>query len=327
MRSIATRRAALLGAASALAAPAVRAQGDSPYPVRPVRLVVPWPPGGPIDMAARPVAARMAQLLGQPVVVDNRGGANGTIGAAHVAQAAPDGYTLLLASPGPVIIFPLARGKAEQDPLRPFVPVTQLVSSPSVLVVRRDLPAANLAELLALARANPSQLTYGSAGPASINHLSAATLAARAGVTMLHVPYPGAAPLLNDMLAGRIDMAFLGIGLVMPMIRQGAVRGVAVGNRRRAAALPDLPTVGETFPGFQADNWYGILAPAGTPRPVVDRLHHAAVAAVRTPQVARLLVEGGTEPAPSESPAAFEEMLREDAERWRQSVRAAGLTE
>jgi tripartite-type tricarboxylate transporter receptor subunit TctC len=316
------RRRSLLAAGPALLALPAFAQA---YPTRPIRLVVPWPPGGPIDLAARPIAARMSELLGQPVVVENRGGANGTIGAAHVAQAAPDGYTLLLASPGPVTILPLARNSAEPDPLRPFTPVTQLVSSPSVLVARRGLPAANLAELLAIARANPEGLSYGSAGPGSINHLSAASLAARAGVSMLHVPYAGAAPLLNDLIAGRIDLAFLGIGVAMPLVQQGNARGIAVGNLRRAAAMPDLPTVGETFPGFQADNWYAIFVPAGTPQPIVDRLHQAAVEAVRTPQVARVLADGGTEPSPSESPAAFQAALREDTERWRASVRAAGL--
>jgi tripartite-type tricarboxylate transporter receptor subunit TctC len=315
------RRGVLSGGVAMLAAPSLHAQ--SAYPSRPVRLVVPWPPGGPIDLAARPVAARMGELLGQPVVVDNRGGANGTIGSAHVAQSPPDGYTLLLASPGPVTIFPLARNNADPDPLRPFAPVAQLVSSPSVLVVRRELPAQNLAELVALAKAQPDRLTYGSAGAGSINHLSAASLSARAGITMVHVPYQGAAPLLNDLIAGRIDMAFLGIGVAMPLIGQGTARGLAVGNLRRASALPDLPTVGETFPGFQADNWYAIFAPAGTPAAVVERLHRDAAEAVRTPQVERLLREGGTEPAPSESTATFLSMLHEDTERWRQSVRAA----
>jgi tripartite-type tricarboxylate transporter receptor subunit TctC len=315
-----TRRATF----AALLAPAV-ARAQEGFPTRAIRLVVPWPPGGPIDLAARPIAARMAELLGQPVVVENRGGANGTIGALHVSQAAPDGYTLLLASPGPVSISPLARGQAALEPLRIFAPVSQLVSSPSALVVRRDLPAQDVAGLVALARARPGALTYGSAGPASINHLSAATLAARGGVEMLHIPYQGAAPLLTDLLAGRIDMAFLGIGVALPLVSQGGARALAVGNLRRAAAMPEVPTVAETYPGFQADNWYGILAPLATPRPIIERLHREAVAAVRTPAVTRAMVEAGNEPAPSESPAAFAAMITEDLERWRESVRAAGL--
>jgi tripartite-type tricarboxylate transporter receptor subunit TctC len=316
-----TRRAALV---AGLVTPfATRAQ--EAFPTRPIRLVVPWPPGGPIDMAARPIAARMSELLGQPVVVDNRAGANGTIGAAHVAQSPPDGYTLLVASPGPVSISPLARGQADYDPMQLYTPVTQLVSSPSVLVVRKDLPARNLAELVAYAKAQPGQLTYGSAGPASINHLSAATLAAKAGISMVHVPYTGASPLLNDLLTGRIDMAFLGIGVSLPLVQQSSARGIAVGNLRRAAALPEVPTVAETYPGFQADNWYGILGPAGMPPPVVGRLHAAGVATVRTPAVTRALLEAGTEPELSESSAAFAAMFREDLERWRESVRAAQL--
>jgi tripartite-type tricarboxylate transporter receptor subunit TctC len=318
-----TRRS-LLGAAAAMSATGL-ARAQETFPTRPIRLVVPWPPGGPIDLAARPIASRMSELLGKPVVVDNRGGANGTIGSTHVAQATPDGYTLLVASPGPVSIHPLARGDAGYDLLKIYTPVTQLVSSPSVLVVRRDLPAQNLKELAELAAAQPGQISYGSAGPASINHLSAASLAARAGISMLHVPYAGASPLLNDLLSGRIDMAFLGIGVALPLIRQGTARGLAVGNLRRAEALPELPTVGESYPGFSADNWYGILGPTGMPRPVVERLHQAAVAAVNTPQVVHILTEAGAEPAPSESSAAFAAMLAEDLELWRQSVRAAGL--
>ena len=316
-----TRRAML---AITLAAPGI-ARAQDGYPTRPIRLVVPWPPGGPIDLAARPIATRMAELLGQPVVVENRGGANGTIGALYVSQAAPDGYTLLIASPGPVTISPLARGNAALEPLRIFTPVSQLVSSPSALVVRKDLPARNLAELVTLARAQPGALTYASAGPASINHLSAATLAARAGVEMLHVPYQGAAPALTDLIAGRIDMAFLGIGVALPLVQQGHARALAVGNLRRAAAMPDVPTVAETYAGFQADNWYGILAPLNTPRPIVARLHREAVAAVRTPNVTRAMVDAGNEPAASESPESFTAMMVEDVERWRASVRAAGL--
>jgi tripartite-type tricarboxylate transporter receptor subunit TctC len=317
-------RRSLIGAAAALSATGL-ARTQEAFPSRVIRLVVPWPPGGPIDLAARPIAARMSELLGQTVVIENRGGANGTIGALHVAQSPPDGYTLLVASPGPVSISPLARGEAGYDPLKVYTPVTQLVSSPSVLVVRRDLPAKSLQELVKLAASRPGQLTYGSAGPASINHLSAASLAARAGVTMLHVPYAGASPLLNDLLAGRIDMAFLGIGVALPLVQQGTAHGLAVGNLRRAAALPDIPTVGEAYPGFSADNWYGILGPIGIPAPVVARLYQAAVAAVKTPQVTRVLLEGGAEPSVSESPAAFAAMFAEDLVRWRQSVQAAGL--
>ncbi|WP_170984773.1 tripartite tricarboxylate transporter substrate binding protein [Roseomonas sp. AR75] len=323
MTLILDRRVALL--AALLAPAAARAQGAGDYPNRPIRLVVPWPPGGPIDLASRPIAQHMQATLGQPVVIENRAGANGTIGAAHVAQAAPDGYTLLVASPGTVSIHPLARGPAGYDPLKLYAPVTQLVSSPSVLVVRKDLPANTLAELVALAKAQPGKLTYGSAGPASINHLSAATLAARAGIELLHVPYQGAAPMINDLIAGRIDMGFMGISVALPLIRNGQARGIAVGNARRATALPDLPTVAETYPGFQADNWYAILAPAGTPAPILEKLRKAAVAAVEDPQVSQILRNGGTEPAPSESPAAASAMFLEDLERWREAVRAAGL--
>jgi tripartite-type tricarboxylate transporter receptor subunit TctC len=324
--STSLNRRALLLASGALLAPATsRAQGGADYPNRPIRLVVPWPPGGPIDLAARPIAQRMQELLGQPVVVENRAGANGTIGAAHVAQATPDGYTLLVASPGTVSIHPLARGPAGYDPMKLYAPVTQLVSSPSVLVVRQGLPVHSLAELVAYAKGNPGKLTYGSAGPASINHLSAATLAARAGIDILHVPYQGATPMLNDLIAGRIDMGFLGIGVALPLIRNEQARAITVGNARRASALPDVPTVAETYPGFQADNWYAILAPAGTPQPILDKVHRAAVRAVETPSIERILRDAGTEPAPSGSPAACARMFLEDLERWREAVHAAGL--
>ena len=321
MRASTTRRALL---AATIFAPAI-ARAQDAFPNRAIRLVVPWPPGGPIDLAARPVAIRMAELLGQPVVIENRGGANGTIGALHVSQAAPDGYTLLIASPVPVSISPLARGQAAMEPLKIFTPVSQLVSSPSALVVRKDLPARDLAELIALAKARPGALSYASAGPASINHLSGATLAARGGVDLLHVPYQGAAPALTDLIAGRIDMAFFGIGVALPLVQRGDARALAVGNLRRATALPDVPTVAETYPGFQADNWYGILAPLNTPRPVVEKLHQAAVASMRTPTVMRMMADAGNEVSPSESPDAFAAMIAEDLERWRASVRAARL--
>jgi tripartite-type tricarboxylate transporter receptor subunit TctC len=301
----------------------LRAQSD--WPNRPIRMVVPWPAGGPIDLAARPVAQRLGELLGVPMVIENRGGANGTIGALHVAQAEPDGYTVLVASPGTTSISPLARGQAENEPLKLFAPVTQLVSSPSALVVRRDFPANDLAGLVAYAKAHPGTLTYGSAGPASINHLSAATLAARAGISMVHVPYQGAAPLLNDLLSGRIDMAFLGIGVSLPLVRQGTAKGIAVGNARRATALPELPTVADTYSGFQADNWYGLFVPRGTPQPVIARLYQTAVKAMETESVRQVLTNAGNEPTISESPAAFGAMIEEDLERWRESVRAAGL--
>jgi tripartite-type tricarboxylate transporter receptor subunit TctC len=325
MNAAIMRRAALVGAAALFAPLPLRAQDAGNYPSRPIRMVVPWPAGGPIDLAARPIAGRMQELLGQPIVVENRGGANGTIGAAQVAQSAPDGYSLLVASPGTVSIHPIASGQRGYDPLRLYTPITQLVSSPSVLIVRPDLPAQNLAELIAHANAYPGRLTYGSAGPASINHLSGATLAARAGVEMLHVPYQGAAPMMNDILAGRVDMAFTGIGVASRLMREGKVRGLALGNARRSSALPDVPTVGETYPGFQADNWYGLLAPAGTPPAIVQKLHGAAVAAVTTPAVTQMLLNGGVEPEPSESPAAFTRMFLEDLERWRAAVQAAGL--
>jgi tripartite-type tricarboxylate transporter receptor subunit TctC len=320
------RRTLAASVAAALVIRPVRAQPADSWPTRPIRLIVPWPPGGPVDTAARPVATRLSEALGQPVVVESRAGANGTIGAGVVAAAPPDGYTLLVASPGPVLINPIARGgRGAEEILAAFAPVGQIVSSPSVLVVRPDLPVRALPELIAHARPRPGELTYGSAGPASINHLTGALLAQRAGVSLLHVPYQGATPLMNDLLAGRIDMAFIGVAAALPHVRSGAIRALAVGNPRRARALPEVPTVADTLPGFQADNWYAILAPAQMPRAVAARLHRALAAVLAEPQLAHVLTDAGYEPAPSESPEALAAMMREDLGRWAEAVRAAGL--
>lgn len=317
-----SRRVALLGL-GILAAPRL-ASAQARWPDRPIRMVVPWPPGGPVDLSARPIAQQLTELLRQPVVVENRAGAGGTIGASYVSNAAPDGYTLLFVTPGSISIYQLAAGQKDYDPTKAYAPITQVLSSPSVLVVRHGL-ANDLAGLIAAAKAKPGTLTYGSAGAASINHLSAAVFAARAGLSMLHVPYQGAAPLLNDLLAGRIDMAFLGIGVSLPLIRDGKVTPIVVGNLKRATALPDVPALAETYPGFQSDNWSGVLGPPGMSVDLIQLLHDRIVQAVDSGLVQRVLKDAGTEPTTSASPEAFREFLREDFARWGEAVRAAGL--
>ncbi|HEY8612647.1 MAG TPA: tripartite tricarboxylate transporter substrate-binding protein, partial [Roseomonas sp.] len=259
-------RRSMLGAGAALAiTPGARAQAG--WPTRPVRLINPWTPGGPADTVARPLANRLSEGLGQPVVIENRPGANGTIGANVVARSEPDGYTLFFSHVGPIAISPKFASNIPYDPQRDFAPITQLVSGPIVLVVRPDIPAKTVPELLALARANPSQYSYGSVGPGSTTHLAGEMLALMGHVQLLHVPYQGAAPVVTDLLGKRLHFAFLNFSGALAQIQAGGLRAIAVSTARRSTALPDLPTVAETLPGFEVNSWYGLMAPANTPRP------------------------------------------------------------
>jgi len=306
-----------------LAAPgALRAQDG--WPARPIRVINPWTPGGPADLVARPILAKMSEALGQPMVLENRPGANGTIGAEFVARAAPDGYTLLFSQAGPNALAPATNPRLGYDPIRDFAPITRLVSAPLVLFVRSDSPIRSVQDLLAAARARPGALSYGSVGPGSTTHLAAELLAQLAEVQLLHVPYQGAAPVATDVLGGRLDFAFLNVSGVTGHVQGGRVRGLAVTTLRRSGVLPDLPTLADTLPGFEMDSWYGLMAPASTPPAIVERLHREAVAALRAPEVDGLLRQNGLEPDGS-TPQRHAEQLRADIERWTALARRAGL--
>jgi tripartite-type tricarboxylate transporter receptor subunit TctC len=316
-----TRRALLAATGGLIAAPALAQQA---WPTRPIRLINPWAPGGPADTVARPLAQRLSETLGQPMVMENRAGANGTIGMAAVARAPADGYTLFFSHVGPVAISPVFSSNLPYDPVRDFAPVTQLVSGPIVLVVRPDVPASNVPELLAYARANPGQVSYGSVGPASTTHLAGEMLAMMGNVQLLHVPYPGAAPVVTDLLGGRIHFAFLNFSGALAQMQAGRLRAIAVSTERRSTKLPDLPTVAETLPGFEVNSWYGVMAPAGTPQPIVDRLYRDFAAAIRSPEISAALEAQGFG-IEATTPDQYAAKIRTDLQRWGELARATGI--
>lgn len=318
-----TRRTAL-AAAAVLAAGSARAQGSAaPWPARPIRLINPWTPGGPADTVARPLATKLSEVLGQAVVIENRPGANGTIGANVVARAAPDGYTIFFSHVGPVALSPKF-SNVPYDPQRDFAPITQLVSGPIVLLVRPDIPATNVAELLALARAHPGEYSYGSVGPGSTTHLAGEMLRLMGHVQLLHVPYQGAAPVVTDLLGGRLHFAFLNFSGALAQVQAGGLRAIAVSTERRVSALPDLPTVAETLPGFEVNSWYGLMAPAGTPRPIIDRLYRESVAAFRVPEIAAAMSGQGFDTVLS-TPEQYADKIAADLARWGELARVTGI--
>ncbi|MPS27056.1 tripartite tricarboxylate transporter substrate binding protein [Pigmentiphaga sp.] len=315
-RVCAVLAAGLLAAGTALA---------QPYPSRPVTVINPWTPGGPADAVARPILQKLSERLGQQFVVENRAGANGVIGSAMVARARPDGYTLLFSHVGPITISPALQRDMPYDPVKDLAPITQVVSAPLVLVVRPQLPIHDLGELIAYAKAHPGKLSYGSVGPGSTTHLAGAILGKRAGVDLLHVPYKGAAPVITDMLGGQIDMAFLNISGAVAYLKSGQLRGIAVSTRRRSALQPELPAIVELFPDYEINSWYGLMAPAGTPQAIIDKLQAEIASIVKLPDVVRQLEGLGLAPEGT-TPRRYAEQIQADLARWREGVKAAGLT-
>lgn len=296
------------------------------YPTKPITIINPWAAGGPAELMIRTIADKLQQRLGQVVLIDSRGGANGTIGAAAVARAAPDGYTLLSGHVGPMVIAPALPQKPPYDTLRDFAPITQLVSGPTVLVMRGDSPIKSLGALIAYAKANPGKVTYGSVGIGSTTHLAGAMLSQMTGTEMTHIPYRGSSPINTDLLGGQIMMAFVNVAGVMPLIKDGRMIPLAVSSLQRAAALPNVPTVAETLKGFEVNSWYGLLAPAKTPKPIIDRLQREVTAVLKMPDVSAKLQEFGLEPEGSSS-AAFAEKIKVDLVRWQAAVKLADIKE
>ena len=296
------------------------------WPDKPIRLIVPFPAGGATDVMARGMAQRLGTELGTQVVVDNRGGAGGTTAAEAAAHAAPDGYTLFFATMGTQAINPALYPKLRYDPQKDFVPISVTHLTPRVLVVGPQVSAKNVAELIALAKAKPDALSYGSAGNGSSSHLAGALFESMTGVKMLHVPYKGSAPLLTDVLAGRVDMTFDSYTVYEEHIRSGRVRALAVTSSRRLQALPQVPTVAEAgVKGYEVSNWLGLLAPAGTPKDVVAKIHAALGRAMATPALREQLTTLGIEPAFG-SPEAFGALIRSEIPKWADIVRKSGAT-
>ena len=309
-------------ALGALALIACAAQA-SDWPTRPITAVVPYAAGGNTDTMARMVGERLTAALGQPVVVENVAGASGAIGAARVAHASPDGNTLLFASASQIIIAPLVQ-KTSYDPQKDFVPVSIFGAGPYILGIKPSLPASTFREFIAYAQSNPGKLNYASAGPGGIIHLTTALLASRAGIHMTHVPYKSGAPALNGLLTGEIDVYFGNASELLQQASSGRVRLLAVSSAARLKQLPDMPTVGESYPGFLVTSWNGFFAPAGTPQPIVRLLARETRNAAKDPAIADRLLQLGIEPSGAD-PEEFAEVIRAERDFYRAAAAAAGI--
>jgi tripartite-type tricarboxylate transporter receptor subunit TctC len=310
--------------AALLAACALPANAADVYPSRSVRIVVPFPPGGGVDTLARLVGQKMSPALGQPVVIDNRAGATGIIGTEHVARAAPDGYTLLIGTPGPMTIAGGSGRKLGYDPLKDFSSVTMGVLLTPVLVVAPSSPVKSVAELIAAAKARPGALTYASGGIGNSQHLAGELFKQMAGIDAVHVPYQGSAPAQAAVMGGQADF-FFSDPSALQLVHANRLRAIAVSTAKRSAALPGVPTVAESgLPGYEYFNWYSFTAPAKTPRPVIERLHRELTAALAAADVREKLLASGMEPSPS-SPEELDAFMKRDQERWTKTIRAAGI--
>jgi tripartite-type tricarboxylate transporter receptor subunit TctC len=291
------------------------------YPDHPVTLIVPYAPGGGNDVLARAVAEPMAKWLGQPVVVENRGGAGGSVGTRQVAKAAPDGYTLGLGGTGTLAIDPTLYPNVGYDPRRDFAPVGLIATSPLIVLVNHSVPAHNVQELIALAKAQPGRLNYASAGVGSGIHLGTVLFAETAGIDITHIPYKGSGPALTDLLGGHVQIYFSSLPPAVGLVKEGRLRALAVTGLKRSASFPDLPTVAEQgLPGFEAVLHYGIVAPAGTPRPVIEKLNAALRAALDDPTVRGHIATEGAEPLPT-SPDEYAADIDREETKWSALVR------
>lgn len=301
------------------------AQAQS-YPTRPIRFIVPYAPGGSATTVARLVAQKMSETMGEQVVVDNRPGANGQIGMEIVAKATPDGYTVVLGYISNVVIDPTLYGKKLPfDPIKDFDPITQLVSTLNVLVIHPAIPAKTLQEFIAYANANPDRVNFSSSGVGSVGHLTGELLNRRAGLHMVHVQYKGSGQAVIDLLAGQVQAMFSGFSSTLQHIRSGKLRAIAVTSTKRSPIEPNIPTIAESgFPGFEATAWHGMLAPSGTPKPLVDKLYAEASKALKQPDVEEKLGALGFDVVGS-TPAAFRAYISEELRKWAPVVNAAGI--
>ncbi|HEU5177726.1 MAG TPA: tripartite tricarboxylate transporter substrate-binding protein [Burkholderiales bacterium] len=288
------------------------------YPAKPVRLIVPFPPGGTTDLIARVVQPKFQEFLGQSVVIENKGGAGGSVGAAEAAQAAPDGYTLLLVFDTHAVNHHIY--KMAPDPFTRLEHIMLMVTSPSTLVAVSRFEAGNLRELVARAKAESGKVTYATAGAASSNHLGALLLEEQAGIRMTHVHYKGGGPMIQALLGQQIDIAFISTPLILPHIQAGRVKPIAVGGKARIAVLPQVPTLSETYPGFEQVSWFGILGPAGLPREISTRIHKDMGRTLAVPEVRKVLEERGFEVVAS-SPAEFLGFVRAESDKLGRLIR------
>ncbi|MGT2507941.1 Bug family tripartite tricarboxylate transporter substrate binding protein [Cupriavidus basilensis] len=314
---------AVLLATLGLAQPAL---AEAAYPAKVIRLVVPFPPGGSTDTLARLLAEQLKEELGQSVVVENKAGAGGNIGGDAVAKAAPDGYTLLLAAAGATVINPSLYARMSYDPVRDLAPVTMLAREHNLMVVNPSIPARNLKEFIAYARTRPATLSFGSPGNGSPAQLAGELLNQSAGIKLQHVPYKGSGPAVADLIAGHITMMIDNMPALLPYVQSGRLRALAVASDKRASALPDVPTMEEAgLKGYVVTAWKGLMAPAGTPRPIIARLHDATAKILARPQMRKRLVDLGAEPV-GNTPEQFAAQIRSDTAWWAALVKSTGTT-
>ncbi|MBY0437625.1 MAG: tripartite tricarboxylate transporter substrate binding protein [Burkholderiales bacterium] len=320
MRVVLLPLALLLSALPALVPPA----WAQAYPSRPVRLLVGYPPGGPTDLAARLAGQQLSEALGQPFIIDNRPGAGGTLAMGLLAQSTPDGYALGLGSNGELAISPHLRASLPYDPLKSFIPISRIGASQLVLLVNPSVPAKTVKELVGLARGKPGSVNFASSGSGSTAHLSSELLKHMAGIDLVHVPYKGAAPAMADLMGGQVQMLITGFSGAVPFIKSGKLRGLASTGAKRLVAMPEMPTIAESVPGYEVSSWYGVLAPARTPAPIIALLHRELAAMVKRPDVAERLTAMGIE-AEGTSPAAFAAQIADEIAKWGRVVKLAGV--
>ena len=300
------------------------AVAQSAYPSKPLRLVSPFPPGGVVDTVSRVVAQKLSESLGQPVVVENKVGAGGNIAAEFVSKAPPDGYTLLMGSIATHAINLSLYSRMPYDAERDFLPVSLAATNTNLVVVNPSFPAGSIAELIVYAKANPGKLNYGTAGAGTAQHLAGELFKTTAGIDMVHVPYKGAAPAINDLLAGQIPLMFVDISISLPHVRAGRLRALAVTAGKRIPQLPEVPTVADSgLPGFEVNAWFGVFVPAGTPREIVNRLNADMVRGLAAPEVRERLVALGVEPV-TNTPEQFAAFVKSEITKWGRIVRISG---
>ena len=315
------RRAAV----AVLALLAVSAPTHAEFPDRPIKIVVPYPPGGTTDLLARAIAPRLSERLHQPVVVENRAGAGGVIGAQAVSKSTPDGYTLLFGTVATHGILPVLQKPAPYDPLKDFAPVTLVAYTPNVLLVNPAVPVRNVAEMLALAKAKPGTLNFGSTSQGGSPHMSGELLKTMAQIDLQHVPYKGGGPMLIDLIGGQIQLGFDNLPSAIAHVRSGKVRALAVTTAKRWPSAPEIPTLAEAgVPGYEASAWFGLLAPGATPKPVVELLQRHVAAILRLPEVEKQFFEQGAEPG-GNTPDEFARMIAAELQKWAKVVAATGV--
>src|SRR5688572_28599282 len=312
----------LLTGLALLLLPALASAQD--FPNKPIKLIVPFPPGGPNDIIARVVGQRMSELIKQPIVIDNRGGQGGVLGTDAVAKAAPDGYTIGIVSASSLVINPTLE-RAPYDVAKDFAPFTLVTTVPEMLVVASNVPAKNMSELIALAKAEPGKLNFASAGVGGLPHLAGELLKLTAGIDIVHVPYRGAAPAINDLLGQQVQMAFLDLPVLLPHIKAGSLKPIALGAPTRAPTAPDVPTTAEVgMPDLLIENWYGMIAPGGTPEKIVTELNRIANEAMADPSVKAKLADQGLTVA-GDSPEHFRGFIDSEIKKWSKVIKDAGL--